>query len=163
MTTDQHTRRAILTTPGEREIRSERTFDAPREQVFALFTDPAAIPEWWGPEGTTTVVEQDDVRVGGDWRYVITNDADGRVNGFRGTYREIAPPERVVRTFEWEGLPGHVCVETAVFEDLGGRTKIVATSLFHTTEERDGMLGNGMEKGVNDSYDRFEALLARRG
>jgi uncharacterized protein YndB with AHSA1/START domain len=151
---------ATLTTPGDREIHVERVFDAPREHVFAAFTDPELIPEWWGPRDTTTCVDQMDVRPGGSWRFV-TRDADGREDGFRGTYREVTPPERIVQTFEWEGLPGHVSIETATFEDLGGRTKVTTTSLFHTPEERDGMLGSGMERGMNETYARLDELLAR--
>jgi uncharacterized protein YndB with AHSA1/START domain/DNA-binding transcriptional ArsR family regulator len=151
---------ATVTTPTEREIHIERVFDAPRDRVFSVLTDPKLIPEWWGPRGTTTVVDQMDVRPGGSWRYVIRN-ADGTETGFRGTYREVTPPERIVQTFEWEGLPGHVSVETATFEDLGDRTKLVTTSLFHTTEERDGMLASGMEGGMNETYDRLDELLAR--
>ena len=64
-----------------------------------------------------------DVRTGGSWRFVIRN-PDGSETGFRGTYREVTPPERIVQTFEWEGMPGHVSVETAVFEDLGDRTRV---------------------------------------
>lgn len=160
MTSDQQTARAIVTTPTDREVHIERIFDAPRDVVFALWTDPELIPEWWGPRGTTTVVDHADVRPGGDWRIVIHS--NGVEQGFRGTYREIVAPERVVQTFEWEGMPGHVSVETAVFEDLGERTKVITTSLFHTTEERDGMLGSGMESGMNDTYARFDELLARR-
>ena len=153
---------AIVTTPRDREIHIERTFDAPRDRVFATFTDPALIPEWWGPHGTTTTVDRMDVEVGGGWRYVIRSE-DGSETGFRGTYREVSPPERIVSTFEWEGMPGHVSVDTSVFEDLGdGRTKIVTTSLFHTDEERDGMIGSGMEAGLNETYARLDEVLARR-
>ena len=101
-----------------------------------------------------------DVRTGGRWRFVI-RDADGSESGFRGAYREVTPPERIVQTFEWEPMAGHVSVETATFEDLGDRTKVVTTSTFHTTEERDGMLGSGMEGGLNETYARFDELLAR--
>jgi uncharacterized protein YndB with AHSA1/START domain len=151
---------ATLTTPTDREIHVERVFDAPRDRVFAAFTDPKLIPEWWGPRDTTTVVDHMDVRPGGSWRFVIRN-SDGSETGFRGTYREITPPERVVQTFEWEGMPGYVSVETATFEDLGDRTKVTTTSLFHTTEERDGMLESGMERGMNESYARLDDLLLR--
>jgi uncharacterized protein YndB with AHSA1/START domain len=159
MTSDQQVPRAIVTTPTDREIHIERVFDAPRDRVFAVYTDPQLIPEWWGPRGTTTVVDEMDVRPGGAWRFVITS--GGKEQGFRGTYREVTPPERIVLTFEWEGLPGHVSVETAVFEDLGDRTRVIATSLFHTTAERDGMLSSGMERGMNDTYARLDEVLAR--
>jgi uncharacterized protein YndB with AHSA1/START domain len=149
-----------VTTPSDREIRLEREFDAPRERVFAVMTDPALISEWWGPRGTTTEVDQMDVRPGGAWRYVVRN-ADGSETAFRGVYREIASPERIVQTFEWEGMPGHISIDTAVLEDLGERTRLVTTSLFHTTEERDGMLSSGMEGGAGETYARLEELLAR--
>ena len=158
MTNDQ-AQAAILTTPTDREIQAERIFNAPRDRVFATFTDPELIPEWWGPHGTTTVVDQMDVRPGGSWRFVIRN-SDGSETGFRGTYREITAPERIVQTFEWEGMPGHISVETAVFEDLGDRTKVISTSIFHTGEERDGMIASGMERGLNESYERLDELLA---
>lgn len=151
---------ATITTPADREVQIERVFDAPRDRVFAAFTDPKLIPEWWGPRDTTTVVEQMDVRPGGSWRFVIHH-PDGRENAFRGTYREVASPERIVQTFEWEGMPGHVAVETATFEQLGERTKVTTTSLFHTNEERDGMLASGMEHGTNETYGRLDELLAR--
>jgi len=151
---------AVVTTPSEREIRVERVFDAPRERVFAVYTDPQLIGEWWGPRGTTTIVDRMDVRTGGGWRFVV-RDADGGETAFRGTYRELTPPERIVQTFEWEGMPGHVSVETATFEDLGERTRVTTLSLFHTAEERDGMLGSGMEGGLNETYARLDELLAR--
>jgi uncharacterized protein YndB with AHSA1/START domain len=160
MMTDQQAATATITTPTDREIHIERVFDAPRDLVFATFTDPQLIPEWWGPRDGTTVVDQMDVRAGGGWRF-ITSDCDGNETAFRGTYREITPPERVVQTFEWEGMPGHICIETAVFEDLGDRTRVINTSLFHTTEERDGMLASGMERGLNETYARMDELLAR--
>ena len=163
MTNDQkEARRATVTTPTEREIHVERIFDAPRDRVFELFTDPELIPEWWGPRGTTTIVDEMDVRNGGSWRYVTRN-SDGSETAFRGTYREVSPPDRIVQTFEWEGMPGHVSVDTAEFEDLGERTKLVSTSIFHTTEERDGMLGSGMEGGMNETYQRLDELIERLG
>ena len=161
MTNDQkQAPTAIVTTPTDREIHIERVFDAPRDRVFATYTDPKLIPEWWGPRSTTTIVDRMDVRSGGSWRFVM-RDSDGSESGFRGTYREVSPPDRIVQTFEWEGMPGHVSVETAIFEDLGDRTKVTTTSIFHTTEERDGMLGSGMEGGMQETYARLDELLAR--
>jgi uncharacterized protein YndB with AHSA1/START domain len=154
-------RTATITTQGDREIRIERVFDAPRDKVFSLYTDPALIPEWWGPRDQTTIVDEMDVRAGGSWRF-ISRSADGSESAFRGAYREVTPPERIVQTFEWEPMPGHVSVETATFEDLGdGRTKVTTVSAFSTTEDRDGMLASGMERGLNETYQRLDELLAR--
>jgi uncharacterized protein YndB with AHSA1/START domain len=157
MTNLQQHNSTTVTPRSDREIVSERVFDAPRERVFAAFADPALIPEWWGPRGVRTEVDRMDVRPGGDWRF-ICRDSSGTTS-FRGTYREIIPPERVVQTFEWEGMPGHVLVESATFEDIDGRTKVTTISLFHTTEERDGMLASGMEGGLSESYERLDELL----
>jgi uncharacterized protein YndB with AHSA1/START domain len=151
---------ATVTTPTDREIHIEREFNAPRDKVFAAYTDPELIPEWWGPRSTTTIVDRMEVKPGGSWRFVA-RDSDGSETAFRGEYREVTAPERIVQTFEWEGMPGHVSVETAVFEDLGEQTRVTTTSIFHTTEERDGMLGSGMEGGMNETYERLDELLAR--
>jgi uncharacterized protein YndB with AHSA1/START domain len=150
---------ATVTTPSDRQIRVEREFAAPREAVFAAMTDPELIPEWWGPHGTTTVVDEMDLREGGRYRFVVR--FEGREDGFRGEYREITPPERLVLTFEWEGLPGHVCVEEHTLEDLGDATRLVTVSTFDTTEDRDGML-NSMQPGMDETYARLDELLARR-
>lgn len=145
---------------GDRQIRAEREFNAPREKVYDAMTDPELIPQWWGRRQDTTTVEAMDVKVGGRYRFV-TESEDGK-QGFSGTFRELTPPERVVQTFEWDGMPGYISVDEAVLEDLGdGRTKVIATSTFHFPEERDGMLSSGMEGGMAETYDRLEELLAR--
>jgi uncharacterized protein YndB with AHSA1/START domain len=149
---------SAVTTPTDRDIRIERVFNAPRERVWQAYTDPELIARWWG-RGNKLVIERCEVERGGHWRYV-EHGPDG-VNGFEGRFREVTPPERIVQTFEWDGMPGYVAVDTAVFEDLGdGRTRVVSTSLFHTTEERDGMLQSGMEQGLNESYAALDELLA---
>jgi uncharacterized protein YndB with AHSA1/START domain len=160
MSNDQ-TRRATVTKQGEREIHVEREFDAPRERVFAAFLDPEQIPRWWGPRDTETIVDRLEGRTGGDWRF-ISRDAEGTEIAFRGTFREVSPPERIVQTFEWDGMPGYVSIDSSEFVDLGeGRTRVVTTSTFFHGEERDGMIDSGMERGLNESYDRLEEILAR--
>jgi uncharacterized protein YndB with AHSA1/START domain len=156
--------KATVTTPSERVIVVEREFDAPRELVFRAMTDPELIPKWWGLDKTETVVEEMDVRPGGRWRFV-ERDADGtEYAAFRGVYREVSPPERLAQTFEYEGMPGHVSVEEMTLEEIGdGRTRVVGTSTFHQQAERDGMIEAGMEKGLNESYDKLERLLAELG
>ncbi len=143
---------------GDREIHAERIFNAPREKVYAAMTDPELIPKWWGRHQDTTTVEELDVRVGGRWHFVA--DGPDGTHGFSGVFRVLDEPERVVQTFEWDGMPGYISVDSAELEDLGdGRTRVVSTSTFHFTEERDGMLSSGMEIGMGESYDRLEELL----
>lgn len=157
----QPTNTLKVTTPTDREIRIERIFNAPRERVWRALTDPKLVAQWWG-RGNKLVIERMEVERGGHWRYV-EHAADG-VHGFEGRYREVKPPERLVHTFEWDGMPGFVAVETVTLEDLGdGRTKVVNVTLFHTTEERDGMLSSGMEQGLSQSYAALDKLLATLG
>lgn len=158
MTATKSSRKLQVSTPGDRQIRTERVFDAPRDRVWRAMTDPKLIPQWWG-RGNKLVIEKYDAQRGGYWRFV-EHGPDG-VHGFGGRFREVTPPERVVQTFEWDGMPGHVTVETMTLEDIGdGRTKVVIVSLFHTTEERDGMLHSGMEQGLGQSYAALDTLLA---
>ncbi len=151
--------RSTVTLPGEREIHVERVFEAPPERVFAAYTDPELIPQWWGPRNTTTIVEELDAVTGGRWRFTSRGE-DGSEIEFRGVFREVTPHQRIVQTFEWSGMPGHVSVDSATFEDLGGRTRVVSHSIFHTPEERDGMIESGMEKGMNETFARLDELLA---
>jgi uncharacterized protein YndB with AHSA1/START domain len=152
-------KRAIVTTPSEREIHIERIFNAPRERVWKAMTERELIAQWWG-RGNKLVIERYEPVRGGHWRFV--EHSPQGTHGFEGRFREVTPIERVVQTFEWDGMPGHVIVETMILVDLGdGRTKIINLSLFHTKEERDGMLHSGMEEGLNQSYEALDAVLAR--
>src|SRR3954451_5131154 len=135
-----------VTTPSELEIRVERVFDAPRQHVFSVWTDPELIPEWWG-DGT--VVEQMDVRAGGTYRF---RTAYGVVEG---EFREVEPPARLVQTFM-----NHL--QTLEFEDLGEQTRLVQTMRFATTEERDTTMQYGVEEGAEGGFARVDALLARQ-
>jgi uncharacterized protein YndB with AHSA1/START domain len=132
-----------VTTPNELEIRVERVFDAPREHVFSVWTDPALIPEWWG-DGT--VVEEMDVRPGGRWRF---RTAYGQVEG---EYREVDPPDRLVQTFQ-----DHL--QTLEFEDVGGQTKLTQTMHFDTTEQRDTTMQYGVEAGAQAGFERVDTVL----
>jgi len=154
----QPTRKAKITTPGDRDVRIERIFDAPRERVWQAMTDPNLVAQWWG-RGNKLVVEKFELVRGGHWRFV--EHAGGQTHGFEGRFSEITPPEKIIQTFEWDGMPGHVALETMTLEDLGdGRTRLVTTSLFMTGEDRDGMMQSGMEGGLNQSYEALDRLLA---
>ena len=139
----------------------ERIFDAPRELVWAAFTDPELVPRWWGPHGTTTTVAEMDVRPGGRWRYISR--AAGRDDvTFYGEYLEIDPPERFRWTFMFDvegvGLQGGP--ETHTFEDVDGRTRVTSVGHMGSAEVIEGALATGMVAGAIETWDRLEALLA---
>lgn len=158
-TAQEPTVKATVTTPTDREIRIERVFNASRDRVWQAMTDPELVAEWWG-RGNKLVIEKLEVKRGGHWRFV-EHSAEG-VHGFEGRFREVTPPERVVQTFEWDGMPGYVIINTMTLEDLGDdRTRMVTKSQFYSTEERDGMLQSGMEGGMNQSYEALDRLLAK--
>ncbi|HEX6132622.1 MAG TPA: SRPBCC family protein [Longimicrobiales bacterium] len=150
--------RATVTMPTDREIRSERVFDAARDRVWRAYTEPELLAQWWG-RGNKLVIERFELERGGHWRFV--EHSDHGEHGFEGRFREVSPQDRLVYTFEWDGMPGYVVLETAEFEPIDGdRTKVVATALFFSTEERDGMVASGMEQGMNESYAALDRLLA---
>lgn len=148
---------------GKQEMVIERECDAPRELVFKAFTDRDLYAQWLGPRGLTTRFETFEARNGGSYRFV-QKDQKGTEYAFHGVYHEVSPPERIIGTFEYEGLPesGHVSLEVTKFEELpGNRTKLVSQSIYLSTADRDGMLQSGMEEGMNDSYSRLDELLER--
>ncbi|MEX1254886.1 MAG: SRPBCC family protein [Dehalococcoidia bacterium] len=148
-----------VTLPSDLEIVMTRVFDAPRELVFEAHSKPEHIRRWWGRLGSTLPVCEMDFRPGGAWRFV-ERQSDGEESGFRGEYREIVPPARIVQTFEFEGMPGHVSLETLTFVEGDGRTVLTSTSVFESAEDRDGMLQSGAEQGANESMDRLAEHLA---
>ena len=152
----------IIAEPGKHEIFIEREFDAPRELVFKAFIDPDLIVQWWGPRDLTTTIEKMDVKPGGSWRFISTS-PDGTQDVFYGEYVEIDPPTLISQTFNYEPIgPGHESMEIAKFEELpDGRTKVVSQSVFKSVEDRDGMIGSGMEEGLNESYERLDQLLEK--
>ena len=155
--TKDATRKATVTTPTDRTIRIERVFDAPRDRVWQAFTDPKLVAQWWG-RGNKLVIERLELERGGHWRFV-EHSPEG-VHGFEGRFREVTPQDRLSYTFEWDGAPGHVIIETTEFEDLGGtRTRLVTTALFTTSEDLEGMVSSGMEQGLNESYAALDRLL----
>lgn len=153
----------ITAAPGKQELFITREFDAPRGKVFRAFTDPALLVQWLGPRDLRMEIDRMDCRTGGSYRYVHFDPA-GNAYGFNGVIHDVTAPERIIQTFEFEGLPerGHVSLETALFEELpGGRTRVRIQSVFRSVEDRDGIVASGMEHGVADSHSRLDALLAQ--
>lgn len=151
-------RTLVTVEPGKQEIVITREFDAPRDLVFRAYTDPKAIPQWWGPRYLTTTVDKMEVRPGGQWRY-CQRDAQGNEFNFHGVYHSVESPARIVSTFEFEGAPGSVSLETLTLEEDDGRTKLRSQAVFQSVAERDATVASGMEEGVYDTYDRFNEIL----
>jgi uncharacterized protein YndB with AHSA1/START domain len=153
----------IIAEKGKQEFFIEREFDAPRELVFKAFNEPDLLVQWLGPGNLKMKIEKFDNKSGGAYRFVH-HDENGNEFGFNGVIHEVLEPERMIRTFEFEGLPvrGHVSLETAIFEALeGNRTKLKIQSVFKSVADRDGMINSGMEGGMNEGFDKLEKLLAK--
>ena len=148
----------MVTLKSDREIQLTRVFDVPRRLVFNAMTKPEYLRRWWGPRNSTMTVCDADLRPGGKWRFVL-RESGGEEYAFRGEYREIVPPERIVWTFEYEGAPGHVSVDTLTLSEHEGKTTLTATSVYDSIESRDAVLQSGMERGAAQTYDRLEELL----
>ena len=153
--------RTTAYTEGE-ELVFERVFDAPRDLVWNVMTDPERVTNWWGPHGYTTTVVEMDVRPGGHWRW-INHTTGGEDAPFKGEYLEVVPPERIVQTqiFDVPGFDDRAAINTLTLEDLGGRTKLVARSRFPSVEDLEGALATGMIGGALETYDRLAAEIAK--
>lgn len=150
----------ITVEPGKQELFITREFDAPRDLVFKAHTDPKLYAQWLGPRGYEMVLETFEPRSGGRYRY-IHKDENGNEYGFHGVFHEISE-ELMIQTFEFEGLPerGHVILDTMRLEELpGNRTKVTIQSVYQSVSDRDGMVQSGMERGVNEGYERLDEVL----
>ena len=150
----------ITAEPGKQELFITREFDAPRELLFRAHTEAELYEKWVGPDDLAMTVEKMDAFDGGSYRFL--HERDGHVYAFHGVYHEVLSPERIIGTFEFDGLPekGHVIMGTTKFEDLGGgRSRLVHQSVFQSVADRDGMIASGMERGVTQGYDKLDTLL----
>ncbi|RNE67230.1 SRPBCC family protein [Cryobacterium tepidiphilum] len=137
----------------------EREFDAPVEAVFWAHKDPELIKQWLGPHGYEMEIDHYDFTSQGGYRYVHRN-PDGEEFAFNGVFHVVRENEFAVQTFEFEGYPDVVSIESVRFEDLGnGRTRLRVHSVYPSLEARDGMVASGMEKGVREGYERLEKLV----
>jgi uncharacterized protein YndB with AHSA1/START domain len=149
----------VTTTPSEREIVMTRVFDAPRDLVFEAHSSCEHMSKWWGPRKYEVQSCEIDFRPGGTWR-IAHIDPDGNEIAFFGEYLEIVRPERIVWTFGFDGMPGEPGPETYTFEEHDGKTTVTSSAVFASKEERDGLLGSGMEAGAAETYDRLDEYLA---
>jgi uncharacterized protein YndB with AHSA1/START domain len=153
---------SIEATPGGREIIITRIFDAPPAKLWRAFTEPELVAQWLGPRRLTAKIDSWVVEPGGKW--AMTHTGEDRVShDFVGFFHLVESGKRLVRTFEYLGMPGHISLETTTFEPDGDKTKLTTVSVFQQPEDRDGMIESGMEEGVNEGNQRLDELLAKLG
>jgi uncharacterized protein YndB with AHSA1/START domain len=143
--------------PSDTEFVISRVFDAPRDLVFEAHSSCEHVQKWWGPRRYDISDCSWDFRPGGAWRVVHKSETEEHV--FQGEFREIVRPERIVWTFEWMGLPGHISVQTVTFDEKDGKTTLTSTARFDTMEDRDGMLSSGATEGAAETWDRLDEYL----
>ncbi len=149
----------IIAEPGKTSFTTRRIVDAPRALVFDAFTKCEHLKNWMGPKSLTMVSCESDLRAGGRYRFVFRG-PDGSEVGFSGEFKEVARPERVVRTFVFEPMPDAAALETLELTEADGKTTITTTTLHKTVENRDGHVNSGMEAGMTEGYARLDELLA---
>ena len=150
----------VTAEPGKQELFISREFDAPRELVFRAHVDPDLYVQWVGPRDLTMTIQKFDMRDGGSFNF--THRRGGHQYAFFGVSHEVRAPERIIGTFEFDGLPerGHVILGKTLFEALpGNRTRLVHQSVFMSVADRDGMIKSGMERGVAEGYEKLDELL----
>ncbi len=150
----------ITAEPGLPFIEMEREFEAPRDLLYRAHVDPELLVQWLGKRDHTMVVDRLDVRDGGSWRFVH-RDREGNEYGFHGVFHGQPAVEGILQTWEFEGFPGHVSLESLALEELDGRTTVRVHAVYQSVADRDGMIASGMEEGVNEGYERLDELLGR--
>ncbi|MFF3611506.1 SRPBCC family protein [Streptomyces sp. NPDC002580] len=155
---DRRDETRIVADPALPTIVITREFEASPERVFRAYTDPELVVQWLGPRRLTMRIDAYEAHSGGSYRYVHRED-DGTEYGFRGVFHEVRRDERIVQTFAFDGHPDGVSLETTLFEDLGGRTRVTTTSLMYSIEARDSMIRSGMRRGVSEGHERLDELL----
>jgi uncharacterized protein YndB with AHSA1/START domain len=154
------TNAVTITAPeGVPFIEIEREFDAPVEAVYRAYSEPELIKQWLGPNGYDMQIESYELRTGGRYRYLHTN-PEGESFAFNGVFHVARPNEFIIQTFEFEGFPDVVAIESLTFVDLGdGRTRLVGHSTYPSQEARDGMIQSNMVVGVREGYERLDSVL----
>jgi uncharacterized protein YndB with AHSA1/START domain len=141
-------------------IEYDREFDAPVEAVFKAHKEPDLVKQWLGPDGYDTDIDTYDFRTGGRFRFVQRGN-EGEEYAFNGVYHVVRDNEFAIQTFEFEGFPDVVSIESLTFEDLGdGRSRVRGHATYPSLEARDGMVSSGMESGMTEGYERLDKVLA---
>lgn len=151
--------RLSLTLPSENQVCFTRMFEAPRELVWKAWTEAKHLQCWMtGPEGWTMEVVEQDLRPGGQWRYVWRR-PEREDMWLHGLFKEVVSPERIVSTENW-GEPWPESVNDVVFTQEDGQTRMTMTITYPSRAARDSAIQTGMDDGMGISFDRLDKLLA---
>jgi uncharacterized protein YndB with AHSA1/START domain len=153
-------KRGLSTMRSASEFFYTRVFNAPRALVFDTWTKPEHVRRWYGPRTLKMTSCEIDLRVGGKWRYVMQS-PDGGEFAFSGDYREVTPPERLSYSWWFEGMADAKTVETLTFEEENGMTRVSAKTVFPSDEHLEGWAQSGAERGMTETLDRLDELLAQ--
>jgi len=148
-----------VTTPNDTDVVVVRTFDAPRDLVWRAHTEPRLVKKWLlGPPGWTMPTCEIDLRVGGRYRYGWKHPEQP---GFEmtGTFNEVKAPERIVHSEEFQGMQSKI---TTLFSEKAGKTTMHMTMHFPSKAARDGAVKTGMTDGMEQGYQRLDALVASK-
>jgi uncharacterized protein YndB with AHSA1/START domain len=148
---------AKVTLPADEQILITREFDAPKELVYKAWTTPELVRRWWHANRGEMTTCEIDLRVGGDWRYVMVT-PDGFEVGFHGEYREIVPNERLVSTEVYEGMPDGEALDTLTLTEVDGRTTLEILVQHQSKVHRDAHIESGMEDGMQDAMNLLEQV-----
>lgn len=153
-------RTQITAEPTSPQLVVTSEFAAPRDLLFRAYTDPDLLAQWLGPRGLFLTIDHFDPRHGGTWRYTGSA-ADGTMYSFRGVFHGTPSPDGIVQTIEFDGTPGHVCLDTIAFTERGDTTTVTQNTVYQSSQDRDRVLLYDMAEDISESIDRLEALLAR--
>ena len=155
---DSLQREMTLTLPSDRELVMQRSFNAPARILFEVWTKPEHVRKWYAVRGTTMTICENDLRVGGSWRWVLTRNE--MEIAFSGVFREIDPPRRLQRTEVFEAIPGAESLVTLIFDEEAGQTTLTINMLFKSKQDRDSCLQSGMDLGVKECFQKIDELVA---
>ena len=150
----------ITAEPGVPQLIVTSEFAAPRDLLFRAYTDPGLLAQWAGPRELTFTIDDFDPRHGGTWHYT-SGDADGNEYSCRGVFHGTPSPDGIARTFEFEGRPGQVCLETIFFSERGDTTIVTQSSVYQSIQDRDWALRYDNAEDIYESIERLDDLIPR--
>ena len=149
-------------TMTDRDVVVTRTIDAPARIVFEAWSKPEHIKRWFGPAPYPVTMAEMDFRVGGRYRFAMTDPKGRQMTPFGGEYLEIIPNEKIVFTDAFE-LPGaEEMVMTVTFDEQDGKTTVTVRTTFANLAQKATHVGAGMVEGLSLALEQLDTLVTKR-